>query len=751
MSGGLPSGPSLFAQRQQPTLGAASTFNRKIVRILIVLLVAVFLLLGPLRDTASLTALLEQEEIWSSFVSANDHQSAEGAPTLSIDTLLVNSTEDCPLGLFKDAEHSALNGQPQHQQNLIDVAIHVEAATPSPKKAKRLPRPLLIPRTIIHVTDLPQVPIGMLQALKRIRKLNPNFEIVTFCDATAEEYVRSHFNETYQKGFDGLKLRANRAEYFTYLYLLENGGFALNPSLLADTDTDQNGHIQHSASGSKLPVGGRLSRFINPLSTLVLAMERRQKLPKGELGGENVVYDDGAMVSSLFIGAAQGHPFLQKVVADITEIVLDGGTSVHDHSVRTQSWEHVSGPAVLTEFLRKHFIKGKKNKNEFKAFAKNLNQSIVLNMGKKVANGSLQLFPIITKPWCHMGALVSNPKMVHFWTKYPTYGREMRWYRYSGTGPDVMDPQTAWDSFKMFTEWRECRRKTDLKWRPVHSEPPRLRAFMDWAPHRSPTTQPSSQQKIPRIIMQTNGLDVVPPMMKQAMMSILERNPDYEYYYFSDRRAREFVVANFPQDVIAAFDAIVPGALKADLFRYCWLVKMGGVYLDADMQAGAQPLSAVIRPTDEFVSPDDCGNNYVYNAFIACTPGHEYMKWALNAAVYRITKREYGSDPLWITGPRLLQDILQEYTGLLASKPGLYMNGTFRLIYHDCNICEGRVVDRPDTPREDDSTTVVTTPYYLYRTEMMWYTGKKFNYYRMWRSWQVYTDGNPNITNAPGI
>ena len=365
------------------------------------------------------------------------------------------------------------------------------------------------------------------------------------------------------------------------------------------------------------------------------------------------------------------------------------------------------------------------------------------------ARGPTRFIRAHSKPDCHIGMIASDEKRIHFWTRYPTYGREMRWYRYN-TDPDAMEVTTAWQVVKVFHEI-PCGYKTYLGHRPTEVELPKYRAFLDWPTYRPPIKRSDSQQKIPKIIMQTNRADFVPPGMRRAMLSILQLNPEYEYYYVSDRRVREFIATNFDARTLAAFDAVVPGAFKADLFRYCWLYKMGGVYLDADMEAGPQPLSRLIRSTDEFVSADDCDNSYMYNAFMACTPGHPFIALALETTVKHITDRDYQSDPLQITGPAMLQKLVAEYLGANVGRAmeGLYKDNTFRLVYHDCDMCQGRIVETNRFLVGNETSTVLRTPYYLYRMEMRWYAGKKADYYVLYDERKVYTDGNPPGTPTP--
>ena len=50
--------------------------------------------------------------------------------------------------------------------------------------------------------------------------------------------------------------------------------------------------------------------------------------------------------------------------------------------------------------------------------------------------------------------------------------------------------------------------------------------------------------------------------------------------YFTDEQSRAHVGAHCGERALAAYDMLVPGSYKADLFRYCILWSDGGVYGD---------------------------------------------------------------------------------------------------------------------------------------------------------------------------
>lgn len=86
--------------------------------------------------------------------------------------------------------------------------------------------------------------------------------------------------------------------------------------------------------------------------------------------------------------------------------------------------------------------------------------------------------------------------------------------------------------------------------------------------------------EIPNNIFQTWQDKKLPPLMYLAIQNIKKLNPRFKYYLFDDDECREFIKNNFYIDFLNAYDNLIPGAYKADLWRYCILYKKGGIYLD---------------------------------------------------------------------------------------------------------------------------------------------------------------------------
>lgn len=87
---------------------------------------------------------------------------------------------------------------------------------------------------------------------------------------------------------------------------------------------------------------------------------------------------------------------------------------------------------------------------------------------------------------------------------------------------------------------------------------------------------------------------MVNPEKYPNMSRLIEswKRSGWTYHFWDDASAADFLSLHFPPEVREAYDAIIPGAFKADLFRYCVLLIQGGVYADMDGKATASAIIA---------------------------------------------------------------------------------------------------------------------------------------------------------------
>lgn len=256
-----------------------------------------------------------------------------------------------------------------------------------------------------------------------------------------------------------------------------------------------------------------------------------------------------------------------------------------------------------------------------------------------------------------------------------------------------------------------------------------------------PTFSPSRRphllqlQKIPYIIHQSHNKNKIPIKMKEAIDSVISMNPEYEHRYYDEDARRKFICEHFSKRVSRAYDDLIPGAYKCDLFRYCVLYVFGGVYLDSGFVA-VNPLRNVITPDLTFLSTQDnpIGPKYLYNAFICATPQHPIIRRTIELALDMIERRDYGSQCLDITGPTIFGKACVDITGYLCEKDFHHQKG-IKIGNH--KYTEGCISGEIIV----DDIVLFYTKYPGYRSDSKWYCDQEHNHYpKLWDEKRVFRE-----------
>jgi len=198
---------------------------------------------------------------------------------------------------------------------------------------------------------------------------------------------------------------------------------------------------------------------------------------------------------------------------------------------------------------------------------------------------------------------------------------------------------------------------------------------------RKLVTAPRVLSGVPLTIYESWHSNHVPTKMRETIYSLLDMNPEFDYYLYSDEACRKFIQDNFNEDVVAAFDALKPGAYKSDLWRYCILYKKGGVYLDIKFKS-LVPLAPIIEKNPEIFVRDIPINlnfdfdSYVYNAFMVSPPNNPIFKGSIEDIVNNCKLRLYKTGPLDITGPGCLIKIIKKHREETYVDSLLFYNST---------------------------------------------------------------------------
>ena len=253
---------------------------------------------------------------------------------------------------------------------------------------------------------------------------------------------------------------------------------------------------------------------------------------------------------------------------------------------------------------------------------------------------------------------------------------------------------------------------------------------------------------IPKKIFQTWETNEVTPAMYDAVHTWIDKNPDWEYYFFDDKSCRDFIKEKFPKKVLDAYDTLIPGAYKADLWRYCVLYIHGGVYADIKQEL-LTGLNNVLPVDVQFLSIKERNklgrefSVYIYQAFICAKPNHMFLKKAINMIAENVTSGNYCQDELSVTGPGLLGRAINmsvDRSVKSSHKVGRNLvKGTYYDLWPQLDRNNGLCVN-------GEGTSVFNLEYKNYRKELYSNISNSLekNYVLSWYFGKVYSSGKIN-------
>ncbi len=180
--------------------------------------------------------------------------------------------------------------------------------------------------------------------------------------------------------------------------------------------------------------------------------------------------------------------------------------------------------------------------------------------------------------------------------------------------------------------------------------------------------------KIPAYIFQTWREGPKTTEMTKAIESF-QKQSGYTHVCWNDSECCNFLLNIFGDRYAKAYSMLVPGAYRADFWRYCMLHKFGGIYVDAKTTC-LRPLDEIIRPDDELVLVRDIPKTCLLNGFIACKAGHPLLKIVIDMVLENIESHRYGEGPLDITGPHVFGKAFCRWKGFPEDSMALFAGYT---------------------------------------------------------------------------
>ena len=151
---------------------------------------------------------------------------------------------------------------------------------------------------------------------------------------------------------------------------------------------------------------------------------------------------------------------------------------------------------------------------------------------------------------------------------------------------------------------------------------------------------PQQQHRIPRIIHQTYFEEITIEKYPQLLrLQNTWKASGWEYRFYDDDAARKYIETNYPSRFVSVFEALLPGAYKADFFRYLVLFKEGGIYVDVDVMLNTN-LDTFITPDLAFFAPLDAVGTFadeqycLWNGLLGSAPAYpalaNVIEWMVN-------------------------------------------------------------------------------------------------------------------------
>lgn len=159
---------------------------------------------------------------------------------------------------------------------------------------------------------------------------------------------------------------------------------------------------------------------------------------------------------------------------------------------------------------------------------------------------------------------------------------------------------------------------------------------------------------VPLHLFQTWHSLHLPPYMAKCVNDLKRANPEFTHHLYDDTMCRDFIQQHFDSEVVYAYDTLIPGAYKADLWRYCILYIHGGIYLDIKYTCVPPFKLMELTKKEHYVHDRDyIGMDGIYQALLVCYPKNPILYACIRKIVDYVYQNEYGKTCLFV-GPHLM-------------------------------------------------------------------------------------------------
>jgi mannosyltransferase OCH1-like enzyme len=166
---------------------------------------------------------------------------------------------------------------------------------------------------------------------------------------------------------------------------------------------------------------------------------------------------------------------------------------------------------------------------------------------------------------------------------------------------------------------------------PIPSYIPRQLTFYDKESSKSTPISDISYNGVPAKIHQILYTKYVTEKMYNTIMNNLDNNIDFEYYFYNNKNALQFIADNYIDEVVYTYNSLDDGPFKNDLCKYCVLYMLGGIYYDTHYIVNTK-LNDYIS-THPLVFTLDTSTNLISTSVIIAPPGLNIFRIAIDILV----------------------------------------------------------------------------------------------------------------------
>ena len=149
----------------------------------------------------------------------------------------------------------------------------------------------------------------------------------------------------------------------------------------------------------------------------------------------------------------------------------------------------------------------------------------------------------------------------------------------------------------------------------------------------------------------------MPAQMRANITTMETKYPNFTVKCFDTQTGLLFLKEHFDDDVVNSYLTLKPQAYKSDLLRYCLLYIKGGIYLDIKYNTYGDFNLKELMYAEHFCE-DFIFRKNIYNASIVTKPHNPILGRAISKIVENVNNRYYGKNPLAITGPHMLGQLI---------------------------------------------------------------------------------------------